>query len=100
MPCQWVKLPGGGVAVVKYGALRRKRCRYCATDAAFLCDWPLETGKTCDRLLCGTHAHEVGTGRHCCPEHYDEHDQALRDKQELKCGELDLPLEAPQTEWP
>lgn len=41
----------------------------CAAMSSFLCDWKLESGKTCDAPLCGDHAHQVGTDRHYCPTH-------------------------------
>jgi len=41
----------------------------CGGISAFQCDWDVGDGKTCDRHLCATHAHEVGKNRHYCPDH-------------------------------
>ena len=76
MNCSYVKLPGGGAAIV-CGAMRsrlRKRCE-CGRSAQLLCDWklgPKAIGPgvmTCDRPICPEHASEVGPDKHLCPEH-------------------------------
>jgi hypothetical protein len=41
----------------------------CLAPSAFLCDWPLEAGGTCDAPLCGAHAVVTGKNRHLCPAH-------------------------------
>jgi hypothetical protein len=43
--------------------------RRCLAPSAYLCDWPLEGGKTCDAPLCSHHAAWVGPDRHYCPRH-------------------------------
>ncbi|MGH6879478.1 hypothetical protein [Hypericibacter sp.] len=45
----------------------------CQRMSAFLCDWPVGNGKTCDEPICATHAFEVGPDRHYCPRHTREH---------------------------
>lgn len=67
MPCTWLKLPGGGVAIVKHAAPKRKRCEFCKAWAGFQCDGEVAKGKTCDAHLCETHAHPDGPDRHLCP---------------------------------
>lgn len=44
--------------------------RRCMAISAYLCDWPLEAGGTCDAPLCDEHAHQVGKDRHYCPNHF------------------------------
>lgn len=44
--------------------------RQCLAISAFLCDWPLESGGTCDAPLCEDHANQVGRNRHYCPNHF------------------------------
>lgn len=68
MPCSYVKLPGGGVAIVKHAAPRRRKCD-CGAYSAFQCDWKMGGEKTCDRHLCAEHALQVGPDKHLCPDH-------------------------------
>lgn len=72
MPCQHVKLPDGGFAIVcSRGPRRSNRCK-CGRDGAFLCDWKItkaDQTTTCDRPLCETCAHEVAPEKHLCPTH-------------------------------
>lgn len=41
----------------------------CMAISSVLCDFPLESGGTCDAPLCEEHAHQVGPDRHLCPIH-------------------------------
>ncbi len=43
--------------------------RRCCDISAYLCDWELSEGATCDAPLCTAHAHQVGKNRHYCPTH-------------------------------
>ena len=45
----------------------------CMGISGFLCDWPVEGGKTCDAPLCDHHANQVGRNRHLCPLHFAQH---------------------------
>lgn len=45
---------------------------YCLAMSTYLCDWPVEGGKTCDRPLCAVHAHQAAKNRHYCPNHHAE----------------------------
>jgi hypothetical protein len=45
----------------------------CMAPSSYLCDWPVEGGKTCDAPLCDAHATEVGKDRHYCPRHLAQH---------------------------
>jgi hypothetical protein len=97
MPCSFVKLPGGGTAIVKHSAPRRKRCRWCQQTAANLCDF--EVGKTlggapitCDAPMCFEHSTDSSGNRHRCPTH------ALAD-----IGKTPEPVrrpEEPKLTWP
>ncbi len=70
MHCTHVTLPGGISAIV-CGSGRRPHtyCVACDQVAAFLCDWKMGGGKTCDRQLCAVHAEEVAENKHLCPAH-------------------------------
>lgn len=41
----------------------------CADVSAFLCDFPVSSGRTCDLPLCASHAYEVAPNIHYCPAH-------------------------------
>ena len=75
MDCARVRMPGGGVAIVcghGLNARRARRCRHCACEAPFLCDWKIEalgTVNTCNAPICAAHALQVGPDRHLCPAH-------------------------------
>lgn len=73
MTCQWVNLPGGGRAIVKYSEPARKRCSACGCLTAAKeqreCDWKLGNGKTCDRLICTGCATVPAPDKDLCPEH-------------------------------
>lgn len=45
-------------------------CADCMAVGDFLCDYPVGDGKTCDRPICGDHAHEIGPDLHYCNAHY------------------------------
>lgn len=45
-------------------------CADCGGVGDFLCDYPVGDGKTCDRSMCGDHAHEIGIELHYCDAHY------------------------------
>lgn len=55
MPCDPVKLPGGGTALVCSRARRPKPCAYCQSASGRLCDFPVLRNSrrtTCDEPLC------------------------------------------------
>jgi hypothetical protein len=75
MPCSWIKLPGGGVAIVKHAPTRAPRCKFCygSQPATQLCDF--EIGRTlggeaitCDAKVCVHCARRVGE-KDFCPKH-------------------------------
>jgi hypothetical protein len=51
--------------------LEGKRVR-CMGISQYLCDWPVDGGKTCDAPLCEEHATQIGPDRHLCPRHASE----------------------------
>lgn len=71
MPCEWIKLPDGSTALVKFGNRRKPRCSVCKQPGApFLCDGPPPAGstrKTCDAPLCRACAKRTGRDRDVCP---------------------------------
>jgi hypothetical protein len=46
-------------------------CADCAWVGEILCDYPVGEGKTCDRILCRSHAKEIGEDLHYCKTHYE-----------------------------
>jgi hypothetical protein len=70
VPCEWVKTPDGGLAVVCSPG-RRARCSACGElGATLLCDGPPPSGtrrKTCDARLCQSCATHTGRDRDLCP---------------------------------
>ena len=42
----------------------------CMGISGYLCDWPVDGGKTCDAPVCDHHANQVGRNRHYCPLHF------------------------------
>lgn len=68
MSCETVKFPGGAAIVC---SRRPPRCAWCspAKPSAFLCDWKVAKGRTCDKAICSAHAKEVAKDKHLCPEH-------------------------------
>jgi hypothetical protein len=69
MPCYVVDIPGGGTALVKMAAPRRKRCSICGEPGGRLCDFPVGAGKTCDASLCGRCAVPIRKDVEYCPTH-------------------------------
>lgn len=67
MPCDRVRLPGGGTAIV-CSSRKRKRCE-CGRPATLLCDWKIGDGKTCDAPICTICAEHVGPDKHLCRKH-------------------------------
>ena len=52
--------------------LELQNCADCTHVADYLCDYPVGDGKTCDRAMCDTHAHEIGPNLHYCDSHHAE----------------------------
>lgn len=72
MPCDHVKLPGGGYAIVCSRGRRPKRCSSCGRASSKLCDYPLrgeKAGKTCDLPICDACATHVPPDTDYCPPH-------------------------------
>ncbi len=69
MVCRTMPLPGGGYAIVCGPAPKRKRCSACGKPADLLCDWKVDTAKTCDAPICAACAVEPAPDKHLCREH-------------------------------
>lgn len=72
MPCNFVKLPNGGHAIVCPSRGKSKPCVTCGKAHQVLCDYPVtRDGKpgTCDRPCCRQHAVSVGPNRDYCLAH-------------------------------
>lgn len=42
----------------------------CLDFGDFLCDYPVSPGKSCDYLMCHSHANQVGADLHYCDAHF------------------------------
>ncbi len=73
MPCDFVKLPGGGTAIVcsRGHAVRRfsQKCAYCQNESSLLCDFKVGEGKTCDKPICKRCSVHVGENLDHCRIH-------------------------------
>jgi len=76
MPCEVVKLPSGGHAIVRTVARPPlSTCKFCGKHRATkLCDFRVKVGsightRTCDAEMCDVCAHTVGPNRDYCPDH-------------------------------
>jgi len=62
-----------------------QNCHRCNIVADFLCDYPVENGRTCDMPLCSKHRTNVGFERDYCETHammtYVERQRDLKNKQ-------------------
>lgn len=69
MTCDFVQLPGGGMAIV-CSSRRRQRCA-CGKVSTRLCDWKVATKRsgTCDVPLCPSCTTSPKRGKDLCPEH-------------------------------
>jgi len=90
MPCIPFKT-ADGTGGFMCGRREPSRCiQKCGRVATLLCDYPItnEPGvyKTCDRPLCASCAHEVGTDRHYCRVHREYH--LKREEAENDPGEV------------
>ncbi|SEI69487.1 hypothetical protein SAMN05518849_101585 [Sphingobium sp. AP50] len=69
MPCQHVRLPTGGTAIVCSSG-RRPQCA-CGQPAPLLCDWkvPARRSGTCDAPICRACAISPAPDKDLCPAH-------------------------------
>jgi hypothetical protein len=67
MPCESVRLPGGGYAMLCKRGGKGKPCSWCARPHTLLCDYPVSPGRTCSARLCEHHATKRGGGDLCPP---------------------------------
>ena len=69
-----VKERGEGLKIFMCGRnLSMETCPDCGGVADYLCDYPVgKSGKTCDRRMCSSHAHQVGENMHYCDTHFRE----------------------------
>ncbi len=73
MPCTPFRTRDGMTGIICTNR-RRPHCSVsgCNAVSGFQCDYRAGSGKTCDRHLCATHAHQVGDDVHFCPTHLAE----------------------------
>ena len=69
-PHTWFNLEPLQNRLIEVGVpITGQHCRWCAADAAYLCDEPMPDGGTCDRAVCRQHSTRVDKDQHRCPDH-------------------------------
>lgn len=68
MPCDTVKFPGGGGAIVCSRGRRSRPCAFCPRTSSRLCDGPKPNGKTCDKPICDRCTWQPDPDVDFCPE--------------------------------
>ena len=69
MPCYVRRTKDHGFMIL-CGNLGPHCATGCGDVGAYLCDYPVGEGKTCDKPLCSEHASEVAPDIHYCPGHF------------------------------
>ena len=71
MHCEHMNLPDGGHAIVCGPKKATKKCSVCGRGSREyrLCDFPMQGGKTCDRILCPSCATHQKPNVDYCPTH-------------------------------
>lgn len=82
MACEWIRLPGGGVAHLNIRGRRRPPCSVCGLSSSRLCDGKVRNRKlgqkrTCDAPLCLTCTEPRGPDVDLCPTCAKETPQQL-----------------------
>ena len=62
MPCEWLKMPDGGVVHIRTSGQRKKLCKFCNEKSSSMksCDFPVGNGRTCDAEMCSKCARTLG----------------------------------------
>lgn len=66
-----LRIKGGGSAVI-HGSKPMRACICGYEISAYLCDFPVGAGQTCDAPLCSGCRVNKGPGLDYCPEHADQ----------------------------
>jgi hypothetical protein len=75
MPCDRIKPPGGGTAIIRSRGGRYPRCKFCGSQSAMLlCDFEIGVTLggypiTCDARICVHCAQHAGPDMDFCPKH-------------------------------
>ena len=79
MPCDFFRSPDGKMVgvICSRGRHEVKRCAYCGKPATILCDYPLPSGKTCDRPMCNKCRTKIGPDLDVCRVHNNPSDIAI-----------------------
>ena len=65
-----LKIPGGGTAII-HGSKPMVACICGEKISAYLCDYPVGAGRTCDAPLCDDCRTNKGPEVDYCPDHAD-----------------------------
>ena len=70
---EWITMPNGSVAHVLHSGPRPKnRPCGCGAPSTLQCDYPMQTGRTCDKYLCRGCAVRKAPNIDWCREHRQE----------------------------
>ena len=73
MTCEWIQLPGGGTAIVKFSGRRKPKPCACGRPSTLLCDWKTRATPhdiaTCDAPLCDRCTYSPAKDKDLCPKH-------------------------------
>jgi len=88
MPCDRVRMPGGGVAIVCSRGPRKVRRCACGAVATRECDWKIGreidgATLTCDKPLCAACSHVPAPDKDLCPAHAAEWKARLAMKEKV-----------------
>jgi len=70
-----MRFPDGTAAILCGSFPKEKHCVVCGTFATRLCDFKLQSGKTCDAPMCIACSAHVGPNRDFCPLHKPKESQ-------------------------
>lgn len=88
--CDYVDLPGGGKAIVRFSGKRPPKCGWCARTSSKLCDAIVSPPeqvthkRTCDAPICDQCTTSAGRNRDLCPMHAKQGQQGSLFKSEAK----------------
>lgn len=68
---EWVRMPGGGHAIVRFSGRRPRAVRCaCGSPSTLQCDFPKSKLTTCSKFVCrGCAGPRRADGTDYCPEH-------------------------------
>ena len=69
MGCEFIKTPDGATVIMCSRGRKSTPCHYCGKPSIALCDYPTESGKTCDKPICNSCRVKIGPDVDYCWKH-------------------------------